>query len=113
MREADRKQILPLLGVLKGLGAPQRVIVLAHLDNATRDKVYDCINQTLSHRSALPNEAKSCLRRKLWKHRGQLRCLRCRKVSKKVKRQKLIQMGGAPLGYLLKSMVPLMLKLYK
>jgi len=113
MREGDRRQILPLLSVLKSLRAPQRVIVLAHLDDVTRDKVYQCINLTLHHRSHLPPQIKKRLRRRLWKEREDLRCFSCGKSSKALKKKKLLQLGGAPMGYLLKSMVPLMLKLYK
>ena len=113
MKDADRREILPLLGVLKSLPSPQRVIVLAHLDNKTRDKVYECVHLTLQDRSALPHESKNRLRRRLWKEREDWRCLSCKRSPKALKRQKLLQLGGAPMGFLLKSMVPLMLRLYK
>ena len=113
MREAQRKVILPLLGVLKNLKPADRIIILAHLDDLSRDRLYETINQVLSQSSPLPSSKKKLLKRRLWAHRENLRYLTSRKRrSSKEKRRRLVHIGGNPLGYLLKTAVPLLLNLY-
>lgn len=113
MRETQRKVILPLLGVLKNLKAADRIIILAHLDDLSRDSLYETINRVLSQSSPLPSSKKKLIRKKLWSHREDLRYLTSKKSkSKREKKRRLVHMGGNPLGYLLKAAVPLLLNLY-
>ncbi len=112
MRETQKKVILPLLGVLKNLKAADRIIILAHLDDLSRDSLYETINRVLSQSSPLPSSKKKLLKKKLWPHRDDLRYLTSQKKSNREKKRRLVHMGGNPLGYLLKTAVPLLLNLY-
>jgi len=112
MRETQKKVILPLLGVLKNLKAADRIIILAHLDDLSRDSLYETINRVLSQSSPLPSSKKKLLKKKLWTHRDDLRYLTSQKKSKREKKRRLVHMGGNPLGYVLKTAVPLLLNLY-
>lgn len=112
MRESRRKHVLPLLGVLKSLKPADRVIVLSHLDDITRDRLYETINHVLSTASPLPAAKKTLLKKRLWKHRDDLRFVTDARKRAGERRKRLLQMGGAPMGYLLKTAVPLLLNLY-
>lgn len=112
MLASRRKLVLPLLGVLKKLNSSERVIILSHLDSVSRDKLYETINLVLSSSSNLPANKKRQLRKKLWNYRDDLRFLSRKKRSPREKRRRLLQMGGNPMGYLLKTAIPLLLNLY-
>jgi SOS response regulatory protein OraA/RecX len=112
MRASRRKLVLPLLGILKKLNSADRVIILSHLDNVSRDKLYETINHVLSKKSALPEVKKKQLKKKLWNFRADLRFLSHKSRSPKEKRRRLLQMGGGPMGYVIKTAIPLLLNLY-
>jgi len=112
MRVSRRKYVLPLLGVLKTLKPADRIIVLSHLDDITRDRLYETINHVLSTASPLPAAKKKLLKRRLWKHRDDLRFVTDANKRSGERKKRLLQMGGAPMGYLLKTAVPLLLNLY-
>jgi hypothetical protein len=111
MRKSQRKIVLPLLGLLKGMKSSQRVILLSHLDDKTRDALYQTINSVLKSET-VPARKRLFLRTKLLPFKSELRYLASKTKTSSQKRKKLTQMGGAPLGYILATAIPLLLNLY-
>ena len=111
MRKSKQKVLLPFLNLLKTLKPANRVILLSHLDDKTRDVLYETINSVLKSDS-VPMRKRMFLRSKLWPFKEDLRYLANKKRTRKQKRSKLTQMGGAPLGYIVSTAIPLLLNLY-
>ena len=108
----NRKQVmLPLLHVLKSLKPEHRVILLAHLDDVTRDGLYEAID-TVLRSDRLPFRKRLFLKSKLAPYKEQLRYLADRKRSSREKRKRLPQIGGGPMSYVLKEAIPLMLSIF-
>ena len=112
MRKSQKKVLLPLLSLLKGMRSSQRVILLSHLDDKTRDALYQTINSVLKS-EAVPARKRMFLRSKLLPFKADLRYLASRRKTSSQKKKKLTQMGGAPLGYILATAIPLLLNLYQ
>ena len=102
---------IPFLQVLSRLTPDVRVIVLAHLNDEARDQIYQAVNHVL-HDTSLSKTRRRYLRSRLIPHQDQLRHLADRAASKRSKRKVLLQVGGAPLAPVLKSAVPLLLRIY-
>ena len=64
LSKRKRTIILPLLSVLKDMRTDQRIIVLQHFDDATRDPLYEVIEHALRD-SRLPARQRARLRTKL------------------------------------------------
>lgn len=109
---ARRRAMIPLLSVLKSMRPEHRIVVLAHLDDATRDAIYETITDVLQS-DKVPIQRRLFLRSKLADHRSDLRYLTDKKRSKIGKKKKLTQVGGAPMYHVLRAALPLMLQLYK
>lgn len=88
-----------------------RVIVLAHLDDRTRDGIYDTVTRVLSAKK-LPARKRQYLRRKLGPHKDLLRVLADSKRSRRVKAKVLPQVGAGPMTHVLGAAVPLLLNLF-
>ncbi len=104
--------IIPLLDVLKRMPANDRVIILAHLDSATRDKIYTVITKVLqadSHSS----RRKKALCQILTPYKDDLRFICCKRNSRQGKQRKLTQLGGKPLGHLLRAALPALVKVFQ
>ncbi len=108
---AQQAKLIPLLHVLRSLKSSDRVIILAHLDDETRDGLYATINSVLKS-DKVPIETKLILNRKLRPHSGCLKHITCDKTSAKIKKKNLTQMGGGPLKVILQAALPLMLDLF-
>lgn len=111
MPPLNKKSLLPFLHVLKSLKARDRIIILAHLDDETRDSIYKTISQVLRS-NKVPIQNKLYLRDKLKSHKDNLRYLINQKKSSTQKKKKLTQIGGSPLSVLLNTALPLMLNLF-
>ena len=85
---------------------------MSHLDDVSRDALYETINKVLTSNS-VPLRKRQYLKSKLMPFKNDLRFLADRRKSSTFKKKKLTQMGGAPMGVLLRTAVPLMLNLYK
>lgn len=104
-------ELVPLLNALKCVNSKDRIILLAHLDDKTRDDLYLTITSVLRS-NKLPIETKLALKKKLHPHKDSLRCLITKGESKDIKKKKLAQIGGSPMKILLNTAVPLMLGLF-
>lgn len=103
--------MVPLLEALKSMRAEHRVIVLQHFDDVTRDRIYEAIMHTLTS-ERVPFRKRLFLRSKLAPYKKELRCLADRRRSPGEKKRKLVQLGGGPMTYVLRTALPLLLNLY-
>ena len=112
MRSKQKKVLLPLLNTLKSLKSDQRVILLSHLDDKTRDQLYETINAVMTSPS-VPMRKRLFLKSKLSPFKTDFRFLVNRRAAPASKKRRLLQMGGAPMGVILRTAVPLLLNLYE
>lgn len=110
-RRTRKKVLLPLLHVLKSVKPEQRQILLAHLDDDTRDLLYGTITEVLRS-SKVPFRKRLFLKSKLEPYKRDLRYLSNPQKSKIEKRKKLSQMGAGPMQLILRTAIPLLLNLF-
>jgi hypothetical protein len=113
--QSDRKRLramLPFLQVLKDLSPNQRAIILAHIDEASCETIYETVSNVLKNRSVSDTDARK-LRKILAPHKGCLRSLASKRLSSTQKRRKLYTIGGLPLGTILGVGIPLLLNLIR
>ena len=103
--------LLPLLQVLKEVRPDQRVILMAHFDDKTRDSLYETITNVLRSEK-VPFDKRLFLKSKLASYKSDLRYLSNKSKSPTQKRRKLSQIGGGPMSHVLKLAIPLLLNLY-
>jgi hypothetical protein len=109
--EKRTKVLLPLLQVLKSLTSEQRTIVLAHLDDKTRDFIYETIT-TVLRSEKLPFRKRAALKEKLSPYKNDLRYISDKKKSRAQKKNRLTQLGGGPMAHVLKTAIPMLLNLF-
>lgn len=102
MARGSVRSIIPLLHVLRSVNSDYRIIILSHLDDLTRDRIYEALTKVLTN-DKLSFSQKLELKKKLGKHRHDLRCLMDTRKSAKVKKKKLLQMGGGPMSNVLSA----------
>ena len=107
----SKKVVLPLLTALRSVPPNLRVILLSHLDNSTRDRLYETISHVLKS-NRVPFAKKLFLKSKLLPYKDQLRFLADKKKSSRSKKQRLAQIGGGPMTHVLGTAIPLLLNLY-
>ncbi len=110
-RHKQKTQLLPLLNVLKSLKSSDRVIILAHLDDETRDGLYVTINTVLKSEK-VPIETRLKLQNKLKHHQDCIKHITSDKTSPKTKKKKLTQLGGGPMKSIIQAALPMMLNLF-
>ena len=103
--------LLPLLSVLKSVKPEQRQILMAHLDDKTRDRLYETIAQVLKSEQ-VPLAKRVFLKSKLSDYKTELRYLTTPGKSGREKKRKLAQVGGSPMNYVLQTAIPLLLNLF-
>ena len=108
---AEGKVILPLLNVLRSIKPEQRQILLAHINDKTRDLIYKTISEVLNS-ERVPFKERLRLKKNLEPYKGDLRYLTHPKKAKKGKEKKLNQIGGGPMNHILKAAIPLLLNLF-
>jgi hypothetical protein len=110
-RGGKKSVVLPLLHVLKSVKPEHRVILLAHLDDPSRDALYEAINRVLKS-DKLPARRRRFLKSKLEPYKDHLRYLADASKSPARKKKRLTQIGGGPMTYVLRDAVPLLLDLF-
>lgn len=99
------RDLIPMLQVLKSMKADDRIILLNHMNDRAKDALYKTITTLLTSKS-LSAKKRKLLQKKL------------EPVAKKspkgvvAKRKALVQLGGSPLSYVLKTALPLYLNLF-
>ena len=112
MRRERKKLILPLLDTLKSLPPDRMKILLSHLDDQTRDALYETITYTLSSEK-VPFRKRLFLQSQLRPYRNDIRLLASRKVGSSVKKARMAQLGGGPMTHVLRTAIPLMLNTFR
>lgn len=110
-RRRQKTELIPLLNVLKSLKSNDRVIILAHLDDETRDALSATIASVLESEK-VPIETRLHLHKKLRDHRDCLKHIISDRASSKTKKKKLTQLGGGPMKHILQAALPMMLQLF-
>lgn len=103
--------LLPLLNALQTVKPEQRVILMAHFDDKTRDAIYETITHVLKSEK-VPFAKRLFLKAKLSPYKNELRFLADKKKGAVKKREKLAQIGGGPMSHVLKAAVPLLLNIF-
>lgn len=111
MNRKSVRVLIPLLQVLKSMKAENRIILLAHLDDVTRDGIYKTISEVLTSQK-IPTKKRKFLKRKLLSYKKQLRRVAFDKANEVSKRRSLMQIGGSPMSYVLNSAIPLLLEYF-
>lgn len=108
-----RRVLLPVLGVLRSMKPEQRIILLAHLDDPTRDALYRTIGEVL-HSDKVPRKRRLTLKGKLEPYKKELRYLaNAKRTSASRKKRALAQIGGGPLSHVLGAAIPLLLDTFR
>ena len=112
--QVGKKQslILPLLNVLRSVKADARQIILAHLDDKTRDLIYETIAKVLQSGEKIPPRRRANLKFQLSPYKDDLRVITHPKKSTKQKRKRLEQIGGKPMQHIIAAAIPLLLNLF-
>lgn len=105
------EELLALLHVLKSIEPNQRVIVMAHMDNKTKDGIYKTITRVLKS-GKVPIDERILLKKELGPYKKEFRYLSDKKKSVRPKTKKLTQVGGGPMTPILKLAIPLLLDLF-
>lgn len=103
--------ILPLLNALRSIPHDKRVILLAHLNDSTKDHIYEAVTRVLKS-DRVPFAKRLFLKSKLGPYKVPLRYLADKKTSPTRKRQALAQIGGGPMTHILGTAIPLLLNLF-
>ncbi len=111
MRSKEAKVILPLLNALKSMKPDQRIIVMSHLDDRTRDAIYRTID-TVMRSKKVPTVERKLLRERLAPHKETLRYLTNVEKGPVGKKRRLTQIGGAPLDSVLNTAIPLLMDFF-
>ena len=106
-----QQRLIPLLNVLKSLSSNDRIIILAHLDDETRDLLYLTISSVLRSEK-VPIETRLKLKKKLLPHKAKFRVVTRQDASSQLRKKKLHQLGGSPLKLMIDTALPLMLNLF-
>jgi hypothetical protein len=111
--EKQRNTILPLLNVLEELDFNHRTIVLAHLDDCSRDALITLISIVIRSKHVQDVE-QELLRQELAPYKKNIGYLVNNKFkNKKKKRENLVKIGGGPLSTILQTGIPILLRLFK
>lgn len=111
------KSIIPFLHILRNLTSEERVIVLSHLNDQTKDSIYKVISLVLRNKK-VPFSDRLKLKVKLEPYKKALRYVTNKKSiggggkQSATKTKQLFQIGGEPLGTIIDSAIPLMLDLF-
>lgn len=107
-----QRELLPLLDVLRRVKPSQRVILLSHMSDATKDDIYATVADLLQGRR-MPARKRRALKAKLLPFKDQLRFLADGTKSPSQKSKVLVQVGAGPMSVVLKTAVPLLLNLFR
>ena len=111
MRRRNTAEILPLLEALKSMKPHLRVIVLSHLDDKTRDRLYEAITKVLQSGTKMSDRERRYLTRRLSPYKTQFRVLTAKNKTKRAKKKVLAQVGAGPMSLVLRSGIPLLLRM--
>ncbi len=103
---------IPLFQVLATLNPARRVILLAHLNDETRDQIYQVVNHVLSGGPSMTVRKRRFLRSRLGPYKRHFRDLTNPRASKRRRKKAMYQVGGAPMTTVLRTAVPILFHIY-
>lgn len=110
----NKRVVLPLLQTLMGMTPAQRTVIVAHLDDASQDMLIDTVDYVVKKgRKKLPKDKADSLAGLLSEHKSDVRYMCNRKHVAKLRRRRMRQMGGFPLGLIISTAIPLLFSLLR
>ena len=103
------RKVLPFMHTLRTLKPAQRIILLEHLDTKSQAALYSALRKVINSKTT-PIAHREKLKRILAPHKKSLRYLVDAKKPLRLKKKKLVQMGGQ-LGAVLGVAIPVLLDL--
>ena len=104
--------LLSLMHVLNSMKPDHRQILFEHMDDKSRDYIYDVVTRLLTS-DALPKKKKLLLKSKLGSYKPYFRAVADPKCSKTEKRRCLRAVGGRPMNYVFRAALPMLLNVFK
>jgi hypothetical protein len=111
LTDKQRKTLLPLLNILEKVDPTDRIILLTHLDDCSRESIIAMISIVIRNNKSHAIE-KEMLRQELGPVKKHIRYLVNPRFKKKNK-EHLIAIGGSPFDTILKTGIPLLLHLFR
>lgn len=108
MRSSRKRLLLPLLHALLRTPEDCRVILLSHLDDKTRDGIYEAIACTLTS-SHVPLRKRLFLKSKLSNFKREFKVLASPKATPRQKKTSLCMVGAGPMRHLMRAAIPLLI----
>ncbi len=99
--------LYPLIELLSRLCDKDRVIVLEYLNCDGCTAMYECIMNGL-HNKAIPKEDRKKIRNAIQSQEKEFKYFQKKNGSKLKKRKELVKVGGAGVGLILESLLPLL-----
>ncbi len=111
MKRSELVVYLPLYNALRKMKPDERVIVMSHFDDRTRDAIYRTVTEVLRSRSLAPQRRRN-LARKLEAYKNEFRYLMDKRKGAVGKKRRLAQVGGAPMTSVLSTAVSMLSELF-
>ena len=109
-RQKKLQNLLPMLQSLKKASPKNRGVLLSHMDNSSRQGLYETIHNVLYNPRISPT-TQAQLKKKLYPYKNDLRYLSNSSKSNKERKKRLSRMGGFPWDTILSTAIPLLLSL--
>lgn len=107
MIRSRKRDLLPLLAVLKSISANKRIVLISYLSDSIRDGLYELIVEVNSSKK-IPLTLRQDLAKKLRPYRKHLYPMLHKKppTSSKARLKRLVHLGGSPMKHIMKLAVP-------
>ena len=112
MKISRKRDLLPLLAVLKSIPSKKRIVLLPYLNDQTHDALCELIID-VNNSKRIPFALRHDLSKKLHSHKKIIDYVIQKKVkspSDKVK--KLVHLGGSPMHHILQLAVPYLFNIF-
>ena len=106
------ENFLALLHVLNSMKHEHRVVLLEHLSDTVRDRIYKLITHILTS-THIPLRKRVFLKNQLGEDKEATRVFLNPKASSAQRRMTLCRVGGGPMKYMLRAALPVLLDMYK
>lgn len=107
MIRSHKRDLLPLLAVLKSMSSKKRIILISYLSDSIRDGLYQLIIEVNTSKK-IPLTLRQDLAKKLRPYRKHLDpiLLKNSRSSSKVRLKRLVHLGGSPMKHIMKVALP-------
>jgi len=113
LSESKANVLIPFVKTLASIKNPDhRCILMSHLDLDSCELIYETIFNVISNKS-IPVKKRQQLQKVLQPHQNNLRYMANKNNKATLKKKRLTQIGGNPLGIILSTAIPLLLEAFK